>query len=206
MTPGRRESLRLALVAAITGPAGFFLTTWLDARDPPVADVSADAPATGTPSMVVAGSRGPSVASAAVPDRPGPPRAVPIRLPPFGSFDQLAMENQRLRGVRSEVQRHLGYQDGIACSGIEVADETRIRVTAPVRMAAGKLTLSQITRIEVARGAQPPTELVTCIQGLVPAPVSLPGPTADGTWPRMPDAEGDVIIVLTHKPRQPPAR
>jgi hypothetical protein len=205
MRPGQRELLRLALVAAITGPAAYLFTVQLVARRPPRADVSAEMSATVARSEA-AGSRGPGVASAAVPDRPGPTSAVAIRLPPYGSFDQLAMENQRLRGVRSEVQRHLGYQDGIACSGIEVTDETRLRVTTPVRVAAGTLTVSPITQVDVARGAEPPTELVNCIHGLVPVPVTLPGPTPDGTWPRLPDAEGDVMIILIHKPRQPRAR
>ncbi len=121
-------------------------------------------------------------------------------MPPLGSFDVQAMEHRPLRYVRGEVQKQIGYQAGIACSGIEVAGETRLRVTVPVRIRSGTAQALPITGVEVARGAAPPPEFVTCVSGLISAPLTLSGPVG-GKWPRTPDAEGDVLVLVGRLPR-----
>jgi hypothetical protein len=91
------------------------------------------------------------------------------------------------------------YQAAIACSGIEVPAETRLRVTVPVRITSGAAQMLPITGVEAARGAPPPPEFVTCVSGLITAPVTLSGPVG-GKWPRTPDAQGDVLVLIGQVP------
>lgn len=103
-------------------------------------------------------------------------------------------------GVRAGVQRHLGYQAGIACGGLEVEAPTTLRVTVPVKSSAGSVQLLGITSVAVASGAPPSPALLACVRGLLPAPLTLPGPV-EGRWPRPTDAEGDVLVIIARKPR-----
>jgi hypothetical protein len=199
----RREWLTMAIATAIGGPAGYLITARLLAPNPRApADVSAETPARAVRSPGITAGAAPDRPGSSPGNRPGPPGAVAIRMPPLGSFDLQAMEHPRLRGVRGEVKKQIGYQAGIACSGIEVAAETRLRVTVPVRITSGTATLLPITGVEVARGASPPPEFVTCVSGLISAPLTLSGPVA-GKWPRTPDAEGDVLVLIGQMPRRP---